>query len=78
MLTVIEALRKIMASATPLGTHLIPVENALTHVLVEDVLADRPLPPFDRVAMDGFAVRSSDFQDGTARLEIVGRIQTGV
>ncbi len=78
MLTVFDALQKIKASATPLDTHSIPVENALSHVLVENVLADRPLPPFDRVAMDGFAVRSSDFEDGTARLKIVGQIQTGV
>ncbi|NQU64447.1 MAG: molybdopterin molybdotransferase MoeA [SAR324 cluster bacterium] len=78
MLAVNEALQKIMASATPLATHLIPVEEALSHILVDDILADRPLPPFDRVAMDGFAVRSADFENGTARLKIVGRIQTGV
>lgn len=78
MLTVFEALQKIIASAEPLGTHLIPVEKALSHVLVEDILADRPLPPFDRVAMDGFAVRSNDFENGTARLKVVGHIQTGV
>jgi len=78
MLTVVEALQKIMDAAVPQGTHILSIEKALSHVLVDDVLADRPLPPFDRVAMDGFAVRSADFKDGAARLAIVGQIQTGV
>ncbi len=78
MLSVVEALQKIMESATPLGTRLIPIENALSHVIVDDIKADRPLPPFNRVAMDGFAVRSDDFKDGKAQLKIVGHIQTGV
>ncbi|MFH2132878.1 MAG: gephyrin-like molybdotransferase Glp [bacterium] len=78
MLTVVEALQKIMASAKTLDTHKIPIEKALSHVSVKDILADRPLPPFNRVAMDGFAVRSVDFKNGAARLRIVGRIQTGV
>jgi len=78
MLSVDEALQKILDVATPLGTRLIPVENAQTYVLANDVRADRPLPPFDRVAMDGFAVRSADFKDQPTRLRIVGHIQAGI
>ena len=33
-------------------------------VLAEDLLADRDFPPFDRVAMDGIAIRYEDFANG--------------
>lgn len=78
MLTVDEARKKIMDSAVPFETRMIAIENALTYVTVNDVKADRPLPPFNRVAMDGFAVKSADFVDGKATLKIVGHIQTGI
>lgn len=35
---------------------LLSIEEASTEVLREDLKADRPLPPFDRVAMDGIAI----------------------
>jgi len=38
-------------------------------VLRETLVADRPHPPFDRVAMDGIAVRHSDLVAGTALRE---------
>ncbi len=78
MITVAEALKIILESGSTFGTQTIPVENAQTYVLVNDVKSDRPIPPFNRVAMDGFAVRSSDFTSETVDLKITGRIQTGV
>jgi molybdopterin molybdotransferase len=36
-------------------------EKALGRVLREDLFADRPFPPFDRVTMDGVAFRASEF-----------------
>ena len=78
MIPVKEALDIIISNATPLDTQTIPVESALTYALVNDVVADRPLPPFDRVAMDGFAVRSSDFKGDSVELKRIGEIQTGV
>lgn len=81
MISVVEALQKILASAAPSNTRMLPIENALSHVLANDIKADRPLPPFNRVAMDGFAVRSEDFdgvEDGVVQLKIKGLIQTGV
>jgi molybdopterin molybdotransferase len=46
-------------------------------VLAEDVLADADMPPFDRSAMDGFAVRSQDAAIVPAVLHVVGRIRAG-
>jgi molybdopterin molybdotransferase len=31
-------------------------------ILAEDVVADRPFPPFDHVTMDGIALRFADFE----------------
>jgi molybdopterin molybdotransferase len=45
-------------------------------VLAEDIAADRDLPPFDRVTMDGFAVRSAEVRRGV-RLRLSGSIAAG-
>lgn len=78
MITVDEALQKIFTVANPLSTHIIPIENALNHVVCKDIKADRPIPPFHRAAMDGFAVLSSNFKESSVKLKIKGMIQTGV
>jgi molybdopterin molybdotransferase len=43
------------------------ISEAHGRVLRADLKADRDLPPFDRVTMDGFALRSSALAKGTAR-----------
>lgn len=79
MITVQEALDKILLSGKLLPTHTIPIEQSISYYLKYDVKADRPLPPFNRVAMDGFAVQSDDFKDRTkAEFRIAGHIQTGI
>lgn len=78
MTTVKEALDIIINNATPLGSQMIPAEKAISYVPVNDVVADRPLPPFNRVAMDGFAVKSTDFTSEDVELKNIGLIQTGV
>ncbi len=78
MITVAEAQKKILDSAVPLGTQTLAIEKALSYVIVNNVVADRPIPPFNRVAMDGFAVNSADFSSPTVRLKLKGKIQTGV
>lgn len=42
----------------------VPLNHAVNRVLAEEVTADRDLPPFNRVAMDGFAVDSRGFSPG--------------
>ncbi len=79
MISVSDALDKILENARTLEETVLPVENALTYNLINDIKADRHIPPFNRVAMDGFAIRSSDFVNKTeVDLQIIGRIQTGV
>ena len=47
-----------------LGTERIPFQEAYGRALREPVLADRAFPPFDRVMMDGIAIRGKDFSRG--------------
>lgn len=55
----------------------VPLAKSIGRVLCEPVRADRPIPPFNRSAMDGYAVRSADFVDGKAELTKVADIPAG-
>ncbi|MCF6330419.1 MAG: molybdopterin molybdotransferase MoeA [Sulfurimonas sp.] len=39
---------------------ILPIEQALSYILAEDIVATHNLPPYDNSAMDGFAVKHSD------------------
>jgi len=66
-------------------THLQPLErierlrlsNAVHRVLARDIVAELDVPPFDRAAMDGYAVRSVD-TEGAKPLEPVVLKKTGI
>jgi molybdopterin molybdotransferase len=60
MVSVDEARERILAVFGPLPAMDFPIVDALGLVLAEDIIADRPLPPFANSAMDGFAVRAVD------------------
>jgi len=64
LLTVSEASRLILETASPAPVESIPLEQAAGRILREDVNADRDLPPFDRVTMDGVAIRFRAWQQG--------------
>ena len=59
-ISVEEALALIYTQAHPLGSEIIPIENALGRVLAQEIIAKHSLPPFDNSAMDGYAVFLSD------------------
>jgi molybdopterin molybdotransferase len=54
------ALEMVLASAPRLSLEDVPLDDALGRVLAQDVASDLDMPPFDRSAMDGFAVRAED------------------
>lgn len=72
-----EAFAIVRRETTPLGEERVSLGAALRRVLAEDVHADRPLPPFDRAAMDGFAVRSADASAPGAVLRVTGEVRAG-
>ncbi len=78
MITVDEALAAVLGRVRTLGAEATPLAKAVSRILRAAVVADRDLPPFNRAAMDGFAVRSADVSVEGTRLNVVGEIRAGV
>ncbi len=59
----------------------VALQDALGTVLVEPVVAEEAVPPFDNSAMDGFAVRAADTRGAAAgqpvRLRVVATLAAG-
>ncbi|MEJ6580359.1 MAG: molybdopterin molybdotransferase MoeA [Akkermansiaceae bacterium] len=69
LITPQEAEAVILEATEVLGTEFVTLKNALGRVLREDLFADRPFPPFDRVTMDGVAFRFTDFSGAPLPLQ---------
>jgi molybdopterin molybdotransferase len=74
LLSIDEALARVLARAAPLEAEEVDVGAAAGRVLAESALAGIDLPPFASSAMDGFALRAAD-TPGT--LAVVGRVAAG-
>ncbi len=70
MITVEEAEKIILEHVTDYGAEIVPFELALGRVLAEDIKADRDLPPFNRVTMDGIAVHYDAIASGISTFRI--------
>ena len=80
MLTPQEALERILEEAKVSdGVEETPLSEASGRVLARDVVSDVDLPPFEKSAMDGFAVRLADFTEasGEVELEVLGESKAG-
>lgn len=64
LISVSEADRLLKDLVKPVGEESCRLAQAVGRVLREPVRADRDLPPFDRVMMDGYALRFADLQTG--------------
>jgi len=76
------ALELTLGAAVPLDrTETVPLGQADGRVVARDVRAGTDVPPFDRAAMDGYAVVAADTagasSDQPASLRCVGRVVTG-
>ncbi len=77
MIPLHEAQRIVASLPLPrLDVERVAIESSLGRVLAESPQSDLDLPPFDRVTMDGFAVRAGDAVAG-ATLPIVGAVAAG-
>jgi molybdopterin molybdotransferase len=74
LLSIDEALARVLARALPLEPEQMPLTEAAGRVLAEDIVSPVDLPPFPSSAMDGFAVRAADTP---GRLPVVFRIAAG-
>jgi molybdopterin molybdotransferase len=61
----------------PLGTETISIHQALNRVLAEDLVADTNLPPFDRVMMDGIALRYQAILNGRTSFAVQAMQRAG-
>ncbi len=80
MISVEEALERILAEITPLTVIHMPLPEVLGLVLAEDVIAQEDIPPFANSAMDGYALLSQDSQPHAGqppRLRITGEVAAG-
>jgi molybdenum cofactor synthesis domain-containing protein len=71
------ALGKILKAVPKPKRESVALAEALGRVLGQDVRADRDLPPFDRAALDGYAVRVEGLFGARRTLPITGEIVAG-
>jgi molybdopterin molybdotransferase len=60
VISVDQALEKVLGHITVLEAEERPILDCLGQVLAEDVFSKINIPPLDNSAMDGYAVRSAD------------------
>jgi molybdopterin molybdotransferase len=76
MLSVPDALARVLALMRPTDIESVPLAQAGGRVLARNASATRDQPPFAASAMDGYAVRAADAMRG-ARLRVIGEAPAG-
>ncbi|MEM9334385.1 MAG: molybdopterin molybdenumtransferase MoeA, partial [Pseudomonadota bacterium] len=77
MLSVIEAQAAILREIQDATTESVAVTASAGRILRETVSAERDQPPFNRVTMDGIAIRHADFAGGRREFPIAGTQHAG-
>src|SRR5580704_15928046 len=77
MISVEEALARLLAPLEALPAEQVSVADAVGRVLAEDVAARRTQPPFAVSAMDGYAVSAEDVAQVPVTLPIIAEIPAG-
>lgn len=81
MLSVEEALERILRHFHALPSESKPLLDALGQTLAEDARANHDIPPLDNSAMDGYAVQAADVRSASAdtpvTLSVVGAVAAG-
>jgi molybdopterin molybdotransferase len=81
MITVEEALDRILSRLAPLGAEKVPILDTLGRVMAEEISAGRDIPPLDNSGMDGYAVRWEDIRsaspDHRVQLDVIEDLPAG-
>ncbi|MBV6441362.1 MAG: Molybdopterin molybdenumtransferase [Saprospiraceae bacterium] len=72
ILSVAEAEKIILQHAFSPAGEEVELAHTLGRILQEELTADRDFPPFDRVTMDGIAIRHAQFAEGCRQFPICG------
>jgi len=76
MISFEEAIDMVLKYARPLPAENVRIEEAVGRALLEDVHSGMDMPPFNKSAVDGYAVRAADL-GGKRELRRAGLIQAG-
>lgn len=74
MISYEEALEIVLNTSISFENEKVPLFKSLGRILAEDVFSDINMPPFNKSAMDGFAIKSDEID---RQLEIVETIKAG-
>jgi len=74
MITIEEATEKLMARVRPLKVEEIPVQKSFGRVLREDIRSPLSIPPFNKSAMDGYAVKAADIEGASPKNPIALKV----
>lgn len=81
MISVEEALQKVLDEVNVLEAESVPILDTLGQVLAEDINSSIDVPPLDNSAMDGYAVRSADTigasENAPRYLRVIGTVMAG-
>ncbi len=77
LLSVADALERVLEHAVPLPAEEVPLSEAAGLVLALPLKARRTQPPADVSAMDGYAVRAADVAHAPVRLKVIGEVAAG-
>ena len=77
MIPVEQALDIVLSHTPVLPSEEADLAEVVGRVLAEDVRSDVEMPPFDRAAMDGYAVRARDVAGAPVKLRVVGQVRAG-
>lgn len=77
MITVKEAEANVSSHTLQGGVEKVPLSQAAGRILRESIVADRPFPPFDRVALDGIAIYLDDSGVPHKTYEVQGILGAG-
>lgn len=77
LLTVEEAQARILADVPLQPPEIVPLAQAIGRVLAEDVHSTVDVPPWDNSAMDGYALRAADTEEGEVRLSLLEVVGAG-
>ena len=75
--SVTEARAVVLGAARVRPAESLALAASLGRTLAAPVVSRDAIPPFDNAAMDGFAVRTEDFAEGSAHLEVIGEVAAG-
>jgi molybdopterin molybdotransferase len=74
MISVKEALHRILEQIPRLGRERVPLLQAQGRVLAEDIFSPRNIPPWDNSAMDGYALRQADIAPASRVTPVLLRV----